>query len=88
MKTHNNKLIAAIALCITLTGIRAHASVLKTIYNRMYEKYLDRNPSKETLSVYMQIDRIRLLHLEILTYNHYDQAIIYYTFTYDVDDHS
>ena len=49
MKTHNIKLIAAIALCITLTGIRAHASDFKTIYNRMYEKYLDRNPSKETI---------------------------------------
>mgnify|MGYP006962777113 CR=1 FL=1 len=54
MKTHNIKLIAAIALCITLTGIRAHASDFKTIYNRMYEKYLDRNPSKETIGGLMK----------------------------------
>ena len=49
MKTHNIKLIAAIALCITLTGIRAHASDFKTIY-----KYLDRNPSKETIGGLMK----------------------------------
>lgn len=54
MKPHNIKLIAAIALCITLTGIRAHASDFKTIYNRMYEKYLDRNPSKETIGGLMK----------------------------------
>lgn len=54
MKTHNIKLIAAIALCITLTGIRAHASDFKTIYNRMYEKYLDRNTSKETIGGLMK----------------------------------
>lgn len=50
MKTHNIKLIAAIALCITLTGIRAHASDFKTIYNRMYEKYLDRTHRKKLLA--------------------------------------
>lgn len=49
MKTHHIKLIAAIALCI-LTGIHAYASDFETIYNRMYEKYLDRNPSKETVN--------------------------------------
>lgn len=49
MKTYHIKLIAAIALCI-LTGIHAYASDFETIYNRMYEKYLDRNPSKETVN--------------------------------------
>ncbi len=49
MKTHHIKLIAAIALCI-LTGIHAYASDFETIYNLMYDKYLDRNPSKETVN--------------------------------------
>ena len=50
MKTHNIKTIAVIALCIILANIHAHASDFETIYNRMYEKYLDRNPSKETIN--------------------------------------
>ena len=50
MKTHNIKTIAVIALCIILANIHAHASDFETIYNRMYEKYLDRNPSKETVN--------------------------------------
>ena len=41
MKTHNIKTIAVIALCIILANIHAHASDFETIYNRMYEKYLD-----------------------------------------------
>lgn len=50
MKTHNIKTIAVVALCIILANIHAHASDFETIYNRMYEKYLDRNPSKETVN--------------------------------------
>lgn len=54
MKKHNIKIITVIALCIILSDIHAHASDFETIYNRMYEKYLDRNPSKEAVSGLMK----------------------------------
>ena len=41
-----------------------------------------------TLLAYVQMHQIDLLHLEILAYNHYNQAIIYYTSTNDVESHS
>lgn len=50
MKTHNIRIMAAIALCFILSDIHAHTSDFELIYNRLYEKYLDRNPSKEAVT--------------------------------------
>lgn len=55
MKTLHFSIMAVIALYILSAHIHAQTSDFETIYNRMYEKYLDKNPSQESINGLMKL---------------------------------